>query len=145
LLRPGIEECQSTTLLLAFRLQKYTLQEPTGNTSPNYFSAKQQPPKSVDIQPTESDDIDYAENFSVQPTENVDVHIVDAQPTYNVSPLTMLMSSLSKVLMLFLQEALAFCQVKHSSCMKKGYNIYTDENYVQWLKEFHLDHLPPNC
>ena len=27
--------------------------------------------------------------------------------------------------------------------LENGYNVYTDVNYVAWLKRFHPDHLPP--
>ena len=28
--------------------------------------------------------------------------------------------------------------------LENGYNVYTDLNYVAWLKKFHPDHLPPH-
>ena len=32
---------------------------------------------------------------------------------------------------------------KYEKRFENGYNIYTDENYVQWLRKFHPDYLPP--
>ena len=32
---------------------------------------------------------------------------------------------------------------KYKEWFNNGYNIYIDEKYVQWLRIFHPDHLPP--
>ena len=32
---------------------------------------------------------------------------------------------------------------KYEKRFENGYNIFTDKSYVQWLKKFHPDHLPP--
>ena len=32
---------------------------------------------------------------------------------------------------------------KYEKRFDTGYNVYTDENYVQWLRRFHPDYLPP--
>ena len=32
---------------------------------------------------------------------------------------------------------------KYEKLFENGYNIYTGEKYVQWLRMFHPDHLPP--
>ena len=32
---------------------------------------------------------------------------------------------------------------KYEKRLENGYNIFTDKSYVQWLKKFHPDHLPP--
>ena len=32
---------------------------------------------------------------------------------------------------------------KYDKRFDNGYNIYTDENYVQWLRRFHPNYLPP--
>ena len=32
---------------------------------------------------------------------------------------------------------------KYEKCFDNGYNIYTNKNYVQCLRRFHPDYLPP--
>ena len=32
---------------------------------------------------------------------------------------------------------------KYTTRFENGYNIFTDKSYVQWLRKFHPDYLPP--
>ena len=32
---------------------------------------------------------------------------------------------------------------KYEKRFENGYDVYTDEKYIQWMRKFHPDHLPP--